>query len=175
MPISDDDIEFALSGGAANTSPAASLGGPIATTGTKDIPETKNALLDDVAPDEATVGDVEYRGLYVRNGHATDPLLNAVIWIDQSALPAGTTVEIGLAVEDVGVAMATIADESTAPSGVTFSAPAARESGLSLNTAAPLSGLSAGAYRGVWIKRTIPAGAGQHDDVCALVVGGTPT
>lgn len=173
MPISEDDIEFALSGGAANVDPLASLGGPIAVTGTKDIPETKNALLDDVTPQQATTGWVEYRGLYVRNAHATEPLREAVIWIDQTVLAPGETIEIGVAVEDVNVPMATIAADTTAPTGVTFSTPTSADHGLSLNTASPISGLGAGDFRGVWIKRSVTAGSEGHDDACALVVTGS--
>ena len=151
MPIVSGDIKQYLSGGSGNTDPNASLGGAISTTEITD--NTDNNLFDDVSGSEATAGDTEYRGHYVKNTHGTLTLQNAKIWIETQTTSANDAVAIALAGEGLNATMETIANESTAPVGETFSAPASYAAGLSLGNVA------AGQIYGIWTRRVVDAGA----------------
>jgi hypothetical protein len=158
------DIQWLLSGGAANTSAAASLGGAVSSTGIIDA--TANNLFDDVAGAEATAGDTEYRGFYIKNNHGSLALSNTKIYISALTSSASTEFDIGLATEAVNTSMATIADETTAPAGVTFSRPVDYTAGLAIGT------LNAGDRKGIWIRRTVTAGASPASDAGTLKVEG---
>lgn len=147
MAILDTDILRQLSGGASNSSALASLGGAISTTAAAD------PYFDTVVSGEATAGDVEYRCLYIKNNHGTLTLQSPKLWI--TAQPAGGDVvfAVGLGTASVSGTEQTVADESTAPTGVTFSAPASKGAGLSLPALGP------GQWVAVWFRRTVSAGA----------------
>jgi hypothetical protein len=111
-----------------------------------------NDLFDNVSAAEATAGDVEYRGFYVKNNHGTLPYQDARLYFTTAA----SQLDIAVAAEAAGATMATIANEGAAPTGVTFSHPTTYAAGLQLNGS---GGLTAGQARGVWIRRTVNAGA----------------
>jgi hypothetical protein len=170
MPISSGDIQFRLSGGAPNTDPAASLGGAMSTvSGGLIATDVANALFDNVSADEAAGGDTEYRGIYVRNNHGSLTWGTVKAWIETQTVSAGTSLEIGLATEAAGAAMATIPNEGTAPAGVTFSAPADKAAGLAVGNLTP------GQYRGLWVKRIVDDTTGPQADSGKLrAEGDTP-
>lgn len=160
MPIESKDIEYRLSGGASNTSAAAALGGAMSTVeGGKITSAAANNIFDDVTGDESKAGDTEYRAIFVKNAHATLTLKGAKVWIKQDADSEDDKTEIALADESHSESIETIANESTAPSGPTFSAPASKEAGLELGDLEP------GEYVGIWIKRTISAEASAQNEV----------
>ena len=151
MPITASDIEFRLSGGVGNSDPNLSLGGVKSTTEIVDA--TDNNLYDDVSGVEASAGDIEYRGFYVHNDHATLAWQNVVVWI-QTETPSGDSVlDIALAGEGVNGTMEVIADESTAPVGEVFTHPVTKAAGLAVGN------VPAGEHIGIWVRRTIMAGA----------------
>lgn len=159
-PIIASDIEFRLSGGAANVSPAAALGGAMSTAGGGLIvTATLNNLFDDVSGAEGTAGDIEYRGVYVRNKHATLTLVGAKLWIVSDADSPDDTTAIALGDEGNGGTLEVIANENTAPVGPAFSAPGTKGAGLNLGD------LDAGEFFGFWVRRTIVAGADAQDEV----------
>ena len=162
MAIADTDILFKLSGGAANTNPNAALGGAMSTQAGGIIPKTKtfNSIFDDVSGAEAAAGDINYRGIYVHNNHATLTLTGAKIWIDVNVGNANDMIDIGLATQGDNGVESTIADERTAPSPtITWThACTSYATGLSLGD------LAAGHYYGIWIRRTITAGMSADDD-----------
>jgi hypothetical protein len=166
VPATGADIKWLLSGGAANANPNASLGGAISTTQIVDA--VSQNLFDDVYSGESVPGDVEYRGFYIKNGHATDPLTAVAIYISLLTLSASTEFDLGLAVQATNVAMATIANESTAPAGVTFTRPTTYAAGLVIGT------LLAGEFKGVWIRRTVSAAAPSGADSGTLKVEAAP-
>lgn len=171
MPIVASDIEVRYSGGAANTSAAAALGGAISTAGGGTVDTAvKNDLFDDVSAAESTAGDVEYRGIYVKNNHGSLTLTDARIYMSADSSNVNDTVDLALADEAVSTTIETIADESTAPVGPTFSHPTTYAGGLALNSS---TGLAAGAYKGVWVRRTIGAGAASGSITNTLTVEGT--
>lgn len=170
MPIVASDIEFRYSGGSGNTSANACLGGAISTAGggTADT-GVKNDLFDDVTSSEAAAGSVEYRGIYVKNNHGTITLEDARIWVSSDTSSASDELDIGVAVEAVNASMATIANETTAPTSVVFSHPTTYAGGLALNGS---TGLTAGSFKGVWVRRTVTAGAGAASVTGTLSVQG---
>lgn len=160
MPIISTDIKYRLSGGAANTDPLLALGGAKSST------DMGSNLLDTVTSGEAVAGDVEYRAFYVHNNHGSLTLESAKCWIQANTPSSDTALDIGLGTSAVNANEQTIANESTAPAGVTFSA-AVNEAG-----AISLGNIPAGQHRAVWIRRTVNAGAAASNDTATLRVKG---
>jgi hypothetical protein len=158
MAIIASDIEVRLSGGASNTSPAAALGGAMSTVaGGVITTNVLNNLFDDVSGDESAAGDIEYRGIYVKNNHGSLTWQTVKAWL--SSLTTSTDDELAIALADEGLnaAMETIADESTAPTGPSFSSPVSKATGLSLGN------IPFGQYYGIWVRRTVTAAAAAID------------
>lgn len=129
-----------------------------------------NAVFDSVTNSEAVAGDVEYRAIYLRNGHAARSLSSTVAWISSQTTSSTTDIAIGVAPEAAGTDVTAIANEGSPPTGVSFSAPASEGAGLAIGT------LGAGQARGVWLRRTVLSGtAPQSVDTCTLSWSGTPT
>ena len=173
MPVIASDLKYRLSGGAANTSPAASLGGKVSNTEVELSPILNN-IFDDVTADQSLAGKTEYRCIYVTNEHATDGLSAGKIWIAANTPSAGTIIAIGLDPAGVGDGnttgeATTIADEDDVPTGVTFSSPSTE--GAALTTAA----IPAQEGFAVWIRRSVsPATEAVANDPFTLTFKGTP-
>lgn len=146
MPILSTDIHYRLSGGAANSNASASLGGA------KSSSQMPTNIFDDVSSAEATAGSIEYRCVYIHNNHGSLTMLGAKLWIQTNTPSATTTVAVGLGSSAQGATEQTVANETTAPSGVTFSEPADFAAGISLGD------IPNGGHRAVWIRRTVDAG-----------------
>lgn len=150
MPISNANLKWYLSGGSGNTDPNASLGGARSTT------LAPSSLFDTVTGDESAAGDTEYRCVYFRNEDAdADGLINPILWILSNTPSADTTVAVGLDPAGKGGTATTIANENTAPAGVSFSSPATKGAGLAL----PSTPYAQDEFIAVWIRRTVDAGA----------------
>lgn len=158
MPIISTEIQYRLSGGAANSNANASLGGAKSSNA---VPAN---LFDDVSGAESAAGDIEYRCFYVHNNNGSLVLQNAVIWIDANT--TGNRIAIGLGTSAVNGTEQTVANEDTAPSGVTFSQPASKGAGIALGN------IPAGQHRAVWIRRTIAAATPASNDTYNLRVEG---
>jgi len=169
MPISGSDLKQLLSGGGGNTNPNASLGGVRSTTEVVD--NTVENLFDNITGSESSAGDVEYRCYYFKNAHGTITWEDVVAWLE-SQISGGASVQIGLDPAGVGNGTSTgvattIANESTAPTGVTFSTPTDKPSGLSVGDVGP------GEMFAIWVKRTVAASTpGQASDGYDLRVEG---
>lgn len=155
MPIANSDIVYRLSGGSGNTDPNASLGGAKSTTAITD--NVLNNLWDDISGDEGSAGDTEYRCFYVHNAHATLTLLSPVIWISSNTTSTDDEVDIGIGSSAVNGTEQTVANESTAPTSVSFTHPTTKGGGLALGN------LPAGQHKAVWVKRVVGASAGAKD------------
>lgn len=151
MPLIAGDFVTRLSGGAANAVGNASLGG---IKSSSVASSTVDQLFDQTGAAEAVAGDVEYRCVYLHNANASSSMLTSVVWISANTPLAGSTLAIGVGTAAVNGTEQTVADESTAPSGVTFSEPASQGAGLALGD------IPAGQHKAVWLRRTITAGAG---------------
>lgn len=160
MPIVSTDIKYSLSGGSSNASPAASLGGGRSSN------EAGSDIFDNVTSAEAAAGDTEYRCLYLLNNHGTLSLQSAKVWVQVNTPNANTTIEIGLGTSAINGVEQSVANENTAPTGVTFSAAPDEANALSIGD------LSAGAAKAIWIKRIVSAGAAASTDGFTLRVKG---
>lgn len=178
MPIASSDIVFRYSttAGSAGDSTAGTGAGSLGKYAANNAITTAvlNNLWDDVTGAEASAGDVEYRCVFILNNHATLTLINPNIYIT-SQTAGGGTIDIGLdttAISAKGSATAqavTIANEATAPSGVTFSSPT---SGSPLALGADLA---PGQVKGIWIRRTVTAGASAVNPDGAIIGWGGDT
>lgn len=157
MAIASTDIKFRLSGGASNATQIASLGGVKSTT-----TDATAGIFDDVSSAESAAGDVEYRCVYVHNNHGTLTLTGAVAWLAANTPSASTDVAIGVGTSAVNGTEQTVANESTAPTGITFVAAATQGAGVALGD------IPAGQHRAVWIRRTVTAGAAAAADSFTL-------
>jgi hypothetical protein len=160
MAITSSDIVYRLSGGASNAVQAASLGGA------KSSNAASASIFDDVSSAESSAGDIEHRCIYVHNAHATLTLENAVAWIPSNTPSTSTVVEIGVGTSAVNATEQTVADENTAPSGITFVAAATLGAGVAIGS------IPAGQHRAVWLRRTVSAAAAAANDTFTLRVTG---
>lgn len=154
MAILAGDIDFRLSGGAANADPNLSLGGTKSSVEIVDA--TVGNLFDNVSGAESTAGDTEYRCFYVHNNHATLTLQAAKIFINTDTPSPSSDVEIALGTSAVNGVEQTVADESTAPTGVTWQTLAGEANALTIGD------IPAGQHKAIWVKRVITAGASAY-------------
>lgn len=128
---------------------AGSLPGSDASTA---ITVSKNAggLLDNITATDSINGHTNYRCFYIYNVSAST-LSNFRIWL--YTVPSGSNIAIGLDPAGTGGSATTIADENTAPSGVTFTTPTNSGDGLFVSSVA-----TTGKF-GVWVRRTVTAGS----------------
>jgi len=162
MAIVATDIKYYLSGGAANTNPAASLGGGISTT--EVAPST---IFDTVASAESSAGDTEYRCVYVKNNHATLSLTTAKLWVQTNSTSAGSDIDVVLSDQGKNVAETqTVANENTAPTEVFANTAVSEVTGLAMGNLAPAE------FYAIWIKRVIAAATPAAADGFTLRVKG---
>lgn len=157
MPIVATDLETRLSvkTGSAGDSTAGTALGSLGKYMSTTVPTTAslNNLFDDISGSENLASDVEYRCIFLLNDHQTLTLQSAVVWISQE-YTGGAAVAIGL--DPAGVVdrdsasaqAAEIADESTAPAGVSFSSPNDKGSGLAIGDIPPNDCIA------IWVRRT---------------------
>lgn len=164
------DIRLQLSGGAANETPANSLGGVISTHVNGSITTTNtnnNNLWDNITKAENFAGTTDYRCVYIKNASATpgDLFANGVIYISGTSQ---AVFQIGLDPAGVNATATTIANETTAPTGISFGNHP-QGSPLTIPT------LNEGDYIGLWIKRTASniTGSGTIPDALNLTIVGT--
>ncbi len=175
MAITATDIIFRLSttaGAAGDTTaqgdPNASLGKYMSTTA---VGTALHDLFDVVTGDENAASDVEYRCIFVLNNHATLTWESVKLWLSAETAGGAT---LALAADGVGaVAKGSasaqadqVADESTAPSGETFSAPTTKATGISLGN------IPAQQCHAIWVRRTANNTAAQDADGGTISVEG---
>lgn len=159
MPIAAADIEYRLSGGASNTDVNASIGGAMSTVGGGLIADaTLNNLWDNVSGDEGASGDTEYRCFYIRNNDGSRTVETVRTWFNAQSNSGDVAYAIGLSPAGVDGTAESLADESTAPTGVTFSSPTDKASGLDLGT------LTAGQFYAIFVRRVVSAAASAIDN-----------
>src|SRR3990167_7581287 len=176
MAITATDILFKLSiktGTAGNqnaqTDVNESLGKYISTTQITDA--TLNNYFDDVSGQENADSDVEYRCIFIHNAHATLTWQSVVVWLS-AEVGGGTSIALavdGVAASLIGSASAQadeVADESTAPTGESFSAPTTKGTGLSVGD------IAAGYCRAIWVRRTAADTGTVTDDGATISAEG---
>lgn len=157
MPVVPSDIEHRLSVPSASSGDSAPQPQPFQSLGrwmsTTPVAEGLHGLFDPVTGADNEREAVDHRCIFITNTNATSTLHDVAVWI-ASEVAGGADVRIGL--DPAGVVAAdattpqaqTIVQEETAPSGVTFSAPSTRETGLAIGTLGP------GECVAVWVERT---------------------
>lgn len=158
MPIISTDVQYRQSGGAANANDDASLGGA------KSSVAASASMLDDLSGAESAAGDVNYRCIYVHNNHGSLAMVNAAIFLLAQALGSGHAIAIGVGTAAINGTEQTVANEATAPSGVTFSSPTTLGAALALGT------IPAGQHKAVWIRRTVTGGSAASANTYSLRV-----
>lgn len=167
MAIVDTDIKWKYSkntgpgNSSAQADPNDSIGGFMSST--EWTGGTLHDLFDAITGDENVASDVEYRCVFVHNTHATLTLQSPKLWL-VSQVTGGA--DAALAIDGIGVVTATsasaqaerIANENTAPSGETFTAPASKAAGITVPN------IPAGSCIGVWIRRTAANTAAMNND-----------
>ena len=146
MPITAADIKFyqsTFSAGGIN-----SLGGAITVN---ELPGTLNGLWDDVTGPEAAAGETTYRCFYVQNTHVSLTLLSAIFSLSVDTAEADTRMEYGLDPAGVNGTATTIANESTPPTGVSFTGGVPNDLAI--------GDIPTTQYQAIWGKRIIDAGA----------------
>lgn len=167
MAIAASDIllKFSVNAAAGDTTAGTaptSLGKQVSTTSITTA--SYNNLWDDTTGAESAAGDIEYRGIFVHNNHATLTYANATVEVNSQTAGGGL---IDVATDNIAVSakgaataqMATIANESTLPTGIS----AFGAGPLALGDIGP------GQVKGVWLRRTVTAGAGAVDPDGAII------
>ena len=124
-------------------------------------------IFDDVTKAEALAGEFDYRGLYFENAHTADSMTDAKFWVENNT-PGQDVVNIADGDEAVDVALETIADQNTAPSGPDFDTanPVDYASGMVIPTPFLFS-----EFKGWWIRRTVPANVSAAEDNNTFRIG----
>jgi hypothetical protein len=175
MSVLSTDLVFYLTGGASNTSAAASLGGQISSTAI--VNNTLDNIFSDVTAVEAVTGYVDYRCIAVKNNNASTDLTAAAAFIATNC-PGADSWDIGIEVP-TGTPATTqvVANVTTAPTGITFSRPSTQSTGLTIAGNGDAEGtLGSGTWCGIWCRRTVPAEAATYlSDGATITVGGSTT
>ena len=173
MPIVGSDLQMFLSGGstgAGNTDPAESLGSVITSTAV-DQNTTLNNLFDDVGSTESADGDIEYRCVWIKNNHASLTLQNASVYIYSNTPSTFTDMAIGFEPGVVGAVPSIIADENTAPAGVSWTSSTGEGNKITVTG----SDMLFSEIQALWVRRTVSAGASAYanDAVILRILGDT--
>lgn len=165
MPIISTEINFHLSGAAGT--PAGSLGG--ARNDAQIAASSLHNLFDVVSSAETAAGDTEYRCFYVRNANGSLTLQSAKVWIESQTLSVDTTAAIAVGTAVVNGVEQTVANESVAPVGVSWTELEGEGNALNLGD------IPAGQHKAVWIRRTVNVGASAYtnDGLVIRVQGDT--
>jgi len=176
MPIISSDIKMKLSttSGAAGNSLAQgnvnnSLGKYISTTAITTA--VLNNLFDDISGDENAASTVDYRCIFFHNSHASLTYQSAKAWLS-AEVSGGATISIGLdttpksVIGDSSDQALTIANETTAPVGVSFSAPTTKGTGISVGS------LAAGECIALWVRRTSANTSAKDNDGVTISISG---
>jgi hypothetical protein len=176
VPVAASDIQYRFSttsgsqGNSTAATAAGSLGRYMGNSSSTITDASLHNLFDAVSGAENAASDVEYRCFFIYNGHATLVWQNVGVYIDTQTA-GGASIAIGLdpagvtANNSVSAQGAQIANESSAPSGVTFSTPAVGTP-LSVGNVAALSGFA------VWVRRTAANSAALTNDGGVIVATG---
>lgn len=167
MPITSSDITFYLSGGTSNSDPDAALGGAISET---EVGAGLENLFANALGAEAAAGSVKYRCFYVQNDHGSLTLIDTLTWISQLTTSEDDEIAIGLDPAGVNGTATTVANEDSAPAGVSFSTPTNSGAGLDIGDLEP------GEFQAIWVRRTVDSAADPIDsNTCRIIVRGSTT
>lgn len=145
----ENALQMRFSGGVEHWSGEKSLGGAISGGG--PMSGVRGNLFRRPTSAELTSGVTQYRCLFLHNVSEDFTLDSIEVWVDIEPGEADTTISIGLDPEDPGDPAVEIADEFTAPAGVTFAAHNTSGTALTVGTLEP------GEYKAFWVRRVLDA------------------
>jgi hypothetical protein len=165
--------KYSTTAGAAGNSTAGtaagSLGKYISTT--QWTGGALNDLFDDISGDENAASEAEYRCIFVHNNNGANVYENCVVWIS-AEVGGGANVAIGVdttaasPIAQAGVQALTIANEDTAPGGVTFTSPTTKVTGIVLGN------IGTGQCKAFWVRRTATNSAALSADGVTFSIAG---
>lgn len=143
------------------------LGGAI--TGTEVTSGDLHNIFDRVEPDGALLGETNYRCVYVKNTNGTNTLLEAVTYLTVNTPSTTSNLFIGIGSSGISGIEQAIADEDTAPVGITFT-DLINEAGV-----LAVGDVPAGGHFPVWLQRVIDVDAEAYavDGVSISIQGKT--
>lgn len=165
-------FKFSVAAAAGNTTAgtaATSLGDQISTTAWAG--GVANDLYDDISGAENAASTVDYRCIFVHNSNASNALENAVVYLS-AEVAGGASIAVGADTTAASVIASgstqalTVANETTAPAGVTFSSPTTVGAGVALGN------IPAGQCKAFWIRRTAANSAALSADGVTIAVAG---
>ena len=168
MAIAASDIKLRISGSSASaTDPNGSYGGAMSTvSGGIIVTNVLNNDMDDITSAEASSGITIYHNYYYKNEHATLTYISPKFYIDTQTNSGDTSVAMALVAEAKNVATTRLTNETTAPSGITFTTPANYAGGIAIGS------LDAADYRGIWVKYIVGSSASAVLDAYTLGIQG---
>ena len=168
MAIAASDIKLRISGASASaTDPNGSYGGAMSTvSGGIIVTNVLNNDMDDITSAEASSGITIYHNYYYKNEHGSLTYISPKFYIDTQTNSGDTSVAMALVAEAKNVATTRLTNETTAPSGITFSTPANYAGGIAIGS------LDSGDYRGIWVKYIVGSSASAVLDAYTLGIQG---
>ena len=168
MAIAASDIKLRISGASASaTDPNGSYGGAMSTvSGGIIVTNVLNNDMDDITSAEASSGIIIYHNYYYKNEHGSLTYISPKFYIDTQTNSGDTSVAMALVAEAKNVATTRLTNETTAPSGITFTTPANYAGGIAIGS------LDAADYRGIWVKYIVGSSASAVLDAYTLGIQG---
>jgi hypothetical protein len=130
-----------------------------------------NDLFDDITGAENAASEPEYRCVFIHNNNGANAYEDPRVYIS-AEVANGASIAIGVdttAASALGAATQQaliVADENTAPAGVSFSSPTTYAAGVALGN------IPFGSVRAIWIRRTAGNNAALSADGVTLAVTG---
>lgn len=146
MVVQPSEVQFRLSGGAANQNPFGSLGGVKSSEQMKD--DMIDAFFDPISVTQRTSGHTDYLCFYIHNASGASQMSNCKIWF--TVVPS--FISMGKGTSAVNGLEQTIANDVTPPAGINFTQP------LSEGSAIVIGNIPFGQHQAIWLRRIIPAG-----------------
>jgi hypothetical protein len=156
-------VQGGSSGGALVITVVAASLPTASTSNTVTIANLDEKMFANVSKDDSYTGKSVYHCFGIKNT-GTDAKKDVTIWI-ASNTPGQDTISIAVGAGAAGDGVTTgidtaVANENTAPVGLTFTAPTTQATGLSIGD---LSGSAGSTHtRCFWIKQLVPAGVDQE-------------
>ena len=168
---SDIVTRYTVTAGSAGNTTASSAGGSLGKYASTSVWSggALNDLFDDISGSENAASTVDYRCVAIYNTNASNSAQNVTAYIS-AEVAGGASIAIGVdptAASAVGASSAqavTIANETTAPAGVSFSSPTTYATGVAMGS------IPVGQVRMLWIRRTATNSAALSADGVTLTI-----
>ena len=178
MGITDGDLFFKYTDDADSGDPSASLGGTLSpNTITSGV---DNNLFDDVTGDESSLGAQHYRAIGIHNTLGTHIWMNVLLWStgyqrsgsNYDVIYFGKEKPAGAGGDPDGT-IQIIGSETVEPSAISWTAEGTPSNSIYLDGKDYVGSIGPDDWAGIWVQRSIPAGAAAYSNrSCTLRVEG---